>query len=1082
MREESNSIGQMNEEITKDTVIDGRFVVIEVLGSGGFGTVYKAAQRHLDRIVAIKLLNLSGPVSTETKSRFNQEALALAKLNHPGIPSLYQFGFWGETPYIVMEFLEGRTLRQLLDQEHRLPWRRAVGIIMQACNAVGAAHERGIIHRDLKSTNLMISGLEDSIKVIDFGLVKLTGRTEQRLTQTGAVIGSVYYMSPEQCQGRPVDHRCDIYSLACVLYEALTGAPPFNGGNQLAVISKHVHESPLPLKEVLSGSDIPEALDFILSRAMAKMVENRYNSIRDFSHDLDALFNDESTKILAMKETTTRSSSRLNGKIKSFEGISVVLIVLSVWWLLCDKSLEQRNLPFSAKTSKTSGDLVLAPGSPRSSSTDKAFAANWSNVMKEMIAASGSTEEQNKLAEALLTLIRNNHAENIPPQDIYLVYAACKQRLLPMSPQFISLTKECLESLKHTRDDEFIFKATIDQIRVTYSNRFAECEHLYREAISDYSSIAPETEGRAYLEVAWCCEHRDGRAAIADYKKALDCFKECRDFRGCLKASEKILLLSSILKDHPTAQMARKDVEHYANKLNASESVVLLEELALDLQNRDLSQLSMEIHREIEMHAKQSGIGRLIFRAVVGSAEALVEQGRFSRAEEKIREAFSIDAQERTPEMETAAFTVLTSCAMHQDDLNKRMADLARARKFFATRKDFSASLSISSKILLTACMLRDKQMMNEARRDFFSLVDKVDPMEGVKRLQSLAANSSLKDEERLGILKAIALVSRKTRDRQLIVDSLVKYGDALINDQARWGEALQPLQEALSLPDGEIATITTGLAYLDIGLWHEKRKQIREACINYRKSLEYFRKCHNDLRCLEASAHTMMLSLLLNDRAGADQAGCDVSKYAERVEPLTAVQCLKSLGDLLAANGLSYSKRTDILEQIALTSKRTGDGALIFQSLVRYGDALIFDRGRFSDGRKQFEEALSMSVANSYPVLQGVAYLDLSFVDEHCKQTRQAAVYCGKALDCFEKARDHARSLQASGELLILSCLAKDELGMEKACCDAERFARLIDVETAQQSLTTLAANLEKHECKKMSAKLIRLCKSLKQ
>ncbi len=231
------------------TIVDDRYEIIAELGDGGMGTVFKARETGLERFIALKVLHRELASDTETLSRFEREARILSTLLHPNVIRFYRFGVWHKTmPYIAMELIEGKSLREVLDREKKLSALRCISIAIQICEGMEAARALGIVHRDLKPNNIMLvdQGAEgELVKILDFGLARTRQgkETAQHLTQTGELVGTVFYMSPEQCRGQTADHRSDIYSAGCLLYEALTGVPPFSAENPIAMMHLHVHES-----------------------------------------------------------------------------------------------------------------------------------------------------------------------------------------------------------------------------------------------------------------------------------------------------------------------------------------------------------------------------------------------------------------------------------------------------------------------------------------------------------------------------------------------------------------------------------------------------------------------------------------------------------------------------------------------------------------------------------------------------------------------------------------------------------------------------------------------------------------------
>jgi serine/threonine protein kinase len=228
------------------TVVDERYQVESQLGKGGMCIVYKAEHLKMQRDVALKFLLSASNANRTDILRFKREAEALANLKHENIVQVYGCGVYAETPYIALECLKGTSLDELLDQQpgRCLPFERARPIFLQICRALEHAHAAGSIHRDLKPSNVMVCG-SDRVKLVDFGLTKTlvdSESNEQSLTQTGCILGSAPYMSPEQCSGKAVDARCDIYSFGCLVFETLTGSPPFSAATPVALMYKHINE------------------------------------------------------------------------------------------------------------------------------------------------------------------------------------------------------------------------------------------------------------------------------------------------------------------------------------------------------------------------------------------------------------------------------------------------------------------------------------------------------------------------------------------------------------------------------------------------------------------------------------------------------------------------------------------------------------------------------------------------------------------------------------------------------------------------------------------------------------------------
>jgi serine/threonine-protein kinase len=261
----------------------GRYEVLAVLGRGAMGVVYKAADPVLNRIVAVKTINLSldPDLRDEYEARFQQEAKAAGSLSHPAIVTIYDLGKTGDLAYIAMEFLDGQELHDLISAAQRLPVKQAMSIAAQVAAGLGYAHQNGIVHRDIKPANIMV--LKDGVaKITDFGIARM--RASEVKTQTGMRLGSPKYMSPEQVLGQRVDHRTDIFSLGVMLYEMLTGKSPFGGNSLEALMYQTVNTVPLSPSRL--NPDVPEMLDLILAKMLEKRPDNRYQSAADLASDL----------------------------------------------------------------------------------------------------------------------------------------------------------------------------------------------------------------------------------------------------------------------------------------------------------------------------------------------------------------------------------------------------------------------------------------------------------------------------------------------------------------------------------------------------------------------------------------------------------------------------------------------------------------------------------------------------------------------------------------------------------------------------------------------------------------------------
>jgi len=262
-----------------------KYEILSVLGRGGMSTVYKAKHLLMNRIVALKLMKDQLLVDAIAVERFKRESQAVSALSHKNVVTVFDFGVADGRAFLVMDFLDGPTLNHVIQQEGHIAAARALPIFAQICEALEHAHRKGIVHRDLKPANICLveqDGKTDIVKIVDFGLAKLVGESGGRaLTRPGQVFGSPLYISPEQCQAKELDARADIYSLGCLMYEALTGMPPFLGETSFETMNKHCSEAPPAMATVAADLNIAPELEALVMRALEKDPNRRFQSAHD---------------------------------------------------------------------------------------------------------------------------------------------------------------------------------------------------------------------------------------------------------------------------------------------------------------------------------------------------------------------------------------------------------------------------------------------------------------------------------------------------------------------------------------------------------------------------------------------------------------------------------------------------------------------------------------------------------------------------------------------------------------------------------------------------------------------------------
>lgn len=313
-----NSSGfKINSDALIGKLIADRYIILGTLGSGAMGTVYKARHKHLNREVALKVLRRDACSDDLSRKRFENEAKAASKLNHQNLIAVTDFGFAAglgegtiDSPFLVMDYVEGISLAQMLKQTNTLPDEQFLNILAQICSGLAHAHDKCLIHRDLKPSNILVTRTDEDhevVKVVDFGLAKSIN-ADQDLTTTGQIFGTPLYMSPEQCQGRKLDARSDVYSLGCLMYRMLAGGLPFTGDTPVTTIIMHVKEAPPAIPEHRLNSAFKHALVPIVFKALEKDPAQRQQTVSELRIELIAAMENALKQELALAEDTTTSA------------------------------------------------------------------------------------------------------------------------------------------------------------------------------------------------------------------------------------------------------------------------------------------------------------------------------------------------------------------------------------------------------------------------------------------------------------------------------------------------------------------------------------------------------------------------------------------------------------------------------------------------------------------------------------------------------------------------------------------------------------------------------------------------------
>jgi serine/threonine protein kinase len=363
------------------SVIESRYEIISCVGQGGMGVVYKARDRQSDKLVALKLLFADRIPNAQSVARFNQEVRAASLLDHPALAKVYHSGVTSSgQPYLVMDLIDGTTLADRIAHEGQLPIEETLKIFIRVCDGLIHAHQHQILHRDLKPSNIMLTTGGDSacnVKILDFGLAKFQSTADEQslhITQTGQLVGSPFYMSPEQARGGTVDQRSDLYSLGCTLYEALTGGPPHIGMNPLSTLMKRETDQPLPLSEGSLGKTFPQQVENFIGKLLNLDPTQRFQSALEVKQELLKLLDSGSlhdppaikTNVPAPKRTQAKGDRRfVYATAVYLAAFSLLAILCTLLWTTKAPSVKQNSIEKESTNTQATMEAALPADLPQ---------------------------------------------------------------------------------------------------------------------------------------------------------------------------------------------------------------------------------------------------------------------------------------------------------------------------------------------------------------------------------------------------------------------------------------------------------------------------------------------------------------------------------------------------------------------------------------------------------------------------------------------------------------------------------------------------------------------------------------------
>jgi serine/threonine protein kinase len=612
------------------TVVADRYNVVEVLGRGGMGIVYKAQQIHMERLVAMKMVLEQTNSASSDYRRFQREAKAASLLDHPNIVKIHDFGFAEGQAYLCMEYLQGASLDIIL-RKGPLRLDEFRHVFAQACDALQHAHDRGIVHRDLKPSNLLLTERRDDklfLVILDFGLVKMVdGTAGHKLTATNMVLGSPLYMSPEQCRATALDYRSDIYSLACVMYEALTGLPPLTAETVFDVMNLHITTMPKPMRDAAPGVYVPPALERVIMQALSKNPDERQSCMAELAQGIERSFSGAPDVVLpsaAAPKKGTTETVKTAGKTKKrsrtqiiLSGVAMalaVVLLISVG-MLFDEILHPEKLSSKGRettkiTDETAESQKTSP--PRIDSVVTNVADTTASAGTHSDTISGAPEKLNAKASSLFSgtgqagktsegngLAKAGSPEtgSVPNNATALNFASAPAASTPTS----RIPESSISSNKNTNwlspshippseTGGLLPQSEAAQIRAQannefYSGRWSNARRLFEEALSKSNSSEMQTQILAKL--VCCASNERDQQGTKDY---LDRFKDAYNFNSRALESDPELL-STLL------QISRQQ--------GSSENIALSEALArgiIEASNRRSEPTRNSIRAKLELH------------------------------------------------------------------------------------------------------------------------------------------------------------------------------------------------------------------------------------------------------------------------------------------------------------------------------------------------------------------------------------------------------------------------------------------------------------------------------------------------
>jgi eukaryotic-like serine/threonine-protein kinase len=974
-------------------LIGARYEILQLLGEGGMGAVYKALDREVERTVALKLIRPELASNPAILARFKQELLTAHQVTHRNVIRIYDIAEADGVKYITMEFVEGQDLRHILIEKGKLPIEEAIEIIRQVCLALDAAHSAGVIHRDLKPQNIMRETKTGRILVMDFGLARTIGG--DGMTQTGALLGTIEYMSPEQSMGKALDQRSDIFAVGLIFYELLVGKTPYKADTAMASLLKRNQERAIPAAEL--DASVPKALSDIVAKCLERELEHRYQNVQEILHDLDAFQGARPTLASISLPGIVRPKRPATWKWVAVGTLAVAMI--GGGWLL--KSVVVRSGTGSGASAVKGPELSLAILPFHNASGDASI--DWLG---------------GELSELLSTAVgQSSHMRTISPDRLHQIFGDLKIAAnTDLDPDTINRIADfsnadtvvygqyakfgdkiqinaTLEDRKHGRREPLRIEADNEKEIPATVDKLAE---LIRKNLSVSSAVLSEMKASSFQPSS------KSAPALRDYNQAMQLVRDgknleaIKSFQSAIQADPQFALAYSRLAETDSALGYDADAEKYSRQaLGLSQQLPVAEKYLIEANHAKVmkdNRKAIEAYENLAKTLPDSGdveasLGGL-YMEVGDYDKARAQFAKILQADPKnIRALWQMGMVEIKKENPQGALDPLNkgmSLAVQVDNQEQK-AQLLQAlgiayrlmNKPEEAIKNFKDSMEINRALGLKRLLANNLEQMGQAQDSLGKPDEALASMtEALKIQKEIGIKKEVGDtllsmgvvyyerenyDKALESFKASLQIQRETGDKKDESLCLNNIGFAYLNKGDN-DNALTYLQQSLQIREqlnvpGDIADSLEGLgqAYTATG-------QYDNALASFLKAMELSRKAGNTRGEADAS-HQMGLLFGYQGRVGAA-----VSALQDAVKPIQGGNEIdpdiagfwNDLGNALAKAGRGTEAGKPLEEAQKMAQDLKNDG-LMSQVLNSQGNVKLF-AGDYKGAKDSYQQALKLA------------------------------------------------------------------------------------------------------------------------